>query len=531
MHGITELRQIGENEWKAKYHGNYGVYTIKIAYDGKKRKSFSCTCPSDFSPCKHIFIVEEAIEERIAINKKQEKQDGLQLEDLIKNVSVENLRKFLVSQALYNPELANAMLLEFAANAQNTKGNKYLAIIQKALTSVTYNIDDYYYTGQCQDIDALDQWIRKANDCVDAELYHEAVLICKAIIEEYSQWLYDIDVEDTMMFPSEYQYRPFEIIEELLMENLIELHEKDLFDFCFTELKKEKYTKTDYINYFHQLLGNVAVSVDPDKFIALQDELLENINDKGSHEAAAILKRKINFYRSLGKSDKAWMLIKDNIQIESFRLELTEERIKKRDFITAKKLINDFIEMRNQDPHRRIDSNWYKLLLDIAQKEKDIPSIRELAFRFIKDSFNEEYYYIYKKTFSLEEWAGEQEKLLQHYDNEKYFSNSAADLLVTEKDTGRLLSYIEKYLSLSELERYYKVFADDYPEKTLMLFKKALISYARDHVGRSHYENIYVIFEKMSKIKGGKKVISDIMISFRDLYRNRRAMMEVLRKF
>jgi len=93
---IIELRQTGENDWKAKYDGNYGVYTI----------------------------------------------------------------------------LLNALLLEFAANAENTKGNKYSGIIRKALSSVPTYEDDYYSEdAECIDIDVLDQWFDKAKYCVSIKQY------------------------------------------------------------------------------------------------------------------------------------------------------------------------------------------------------------------------------------------------------------------------------------------------------------------------------------------------------------------------
>ena len=69
MSNIISLQETSPNHWRAKYQGNYGVYTIKISTDGKRRGSFSCSCPSDYYPCKHIAIVEAAIAERVAKNK------------------------------------------------------------------------------------------------------------------------------------------------------------------------------------------------------------------------------------------------------------------------------------------------------------------------------------------------------------------------------------------------------------------------------------------------------------------------------
>jgi hypothetical protein len=102
---------------------------------------------------------------------------------------------------------------------------------------------------------------------------------------------------------------------------------------------------------------------------------------------------------------------------------------------------------------------------------------------------------------------------------------------VAENEIERLLNYVEKYLSIDDLERYYKVFASDYPEKTLEMFKEALIRYANNNTGRGYYEQILSLLKKMSKIEGGKKAASDLVADFRLQYKNRRAMMEVLRGF
>jgi len=304
-----------------------------------------------------------------------------------------------------------------------------------------------------------------------------------------------------------------------------------LFNYCLAEMKKKKYEETDFYDCFQRLLGNLAVTVDPDAFIALQDKLLADVNDKSSHEAETILRRKISFYMRLGEKKKAWDLIKENMQIESFRLKVVKRKIEKQNYKTAKKLINGFINAQGKDPEKFFDRTWLGLLLDIAQKENDIPAVRKLSYRFIEDYFKREHYQIYKASFSSTEWVDEREKLFLHYSSKKRFSHSAAELLVAEDEVERLLNYVEKYLSIDDLERYYKVFASNYPEKTLEMFKKVLISYADNNTGRSYYERILSLLKKMSRIKGGKKAASDLVADFRLHYKNRRAMMEVLSGF
>jgi hypothetical protein len=474
-------------------------------------------------------MIEEAIAKKMAAEEKKENSDGLRLEDLIKNVPVEKLRKFIITQAKYNTELNNAILLEFSANAGSVKGNKYSKLIRTALASVSYD-GDGYYSEECLDIDALDQWIEKARSCVSLKQYDEAILICKAVIEEYSQWLYDVGEDISPYFPPEYQSVPFSIIHDTTEH----IDKKELFKYCLTEMKKEKYEKTDFYHCFQQLFENLAVTVDPDAFIAMQDKLLANVKDKSSNEAENILQRKINFYQRLGQKKKAWDLINENIQIESFRLEVVKKEIEKQNFKMAKKLINDFIDdfvnVHGKDPEKYFNGTWLGLLLDIAQKEKDIPTVRKLSYRFIEDYFSKEHYQIYKATFSPTEWVDEREKLFLRYSGEKGFSHSAAEFLVAENEIERLLIYVEKHLYMDILERYYKVFSSDYPEKTLEMFKKVIVPYATN-TGRGYYEQILSLLKKMSQIKGGKEAASDLVEDFRLQYKNRRAMMEVLSGF
>jgi len=525
--GIIELRKIAENKWKAKYQGNYGVYIIKITTKGKKTIEYSCSCPSDLFPCKHISIIEEAIAKKIAAVKKEESSGGLRAENFIRNVPVEKLREFIITQAKYNTELNNAIMVEFSANVGNTKGNKYSTLIQATLASIPNNEDDYYYDEECLNIDVLDQWFDKARNFVRLKQYDEAILICKAIIEEFSQWLFSIDENIKQIFSSQYESVPFDII----YDTLEHIDKKELFNYCKTEMKKKKYEKTDFYYDFQRLFENLAITVDPDAFITLQDKLLAGVKDKSSREAETILRRKIDFYRRLDQKKKAWDIIKENIQIESFRLIIVKRKIKKQNFRTAKKLINDFINTQEEDTEEFFDSTWLNLLLDIAQKEKDIPAVRKLSYKFIEKSFNKEHYQIYKTSFKPAEWTDEREKLFLRYSGKKNFSNSAARLLAAENEIERLMNYVEKHLYMENLERYYNVFAANFPEKTLEMFKKVLIPYADNNIGRSFYEHILSLLRKMSQIKGGKKAASDLAADFRIHYKNRKAMMEILSGF
>jgi hypothetical protein len=68
------------------------------------------------------------------------------------------------------------------------------------------------------------------------------------------------------------------------------------------------------------------------------------------------------------------LLLKENLQIESFRKEFAEKLIAENKFEEAKKLISEFASQNEKEGWWSIHS-WNELRLQIAQKEKDIAEI------------------------------------------------------------------------------------------------------------------------------------------------------------
>ena len=525
---IIDLQETSPNTWRAKYRGNYGTYTIKIKTDGNKTVDFSCSCPSDYYPCKHIAMIESAIEKRIAECKQSNKGREITVGQLLKDLPQKELYDFLVRQAKYNPDLKNTILLEFAHKTNNKETNNYSLILRKALTSLRLDYEDVEYDGDIE-IDVMDQWLDKAQSYVKQNNPGEAILICKACIEEYASW-YEKQGDIADYIDISYREWPFDILAQTLPMQGV--NHRELFEYCKSEMSKSKYKKAEMDDGFNDLFMKLSSIVGSNDFVAFQDKLLHELKDKSSYEAQKILQRKIDFYRNNKQEDKARRVIEENLQIESFRKEWTEKLIAEHKLPEAKRLINDFISA-NRDKNR-YPSLWYDLKLQIAQKESDMPIIRETSFRFIEGRFDAKYHKIYKSTFGKEEWPREVENLIRHYEKENirnWINSNIADLLFAEKQAERLMEYIEKYLSVDNLERYYLGFSSSFPEKTLTLFRQAIDEYAKNNTGREYYERIVKLFGKMIKIEGGGSLVKEMINQYRIVYKNRSAMMEIINRF
>ncbi|MDR1896373.1 MAG: SWIM zinc finger family protein, partial [Prevotellaceae bacterium] len=270
MNDIIDLQETSPNHWRAKYQGNYGVYTIKIAYGSNgKTSDFSCSCPSDYYPCKHIGMVKEAIAEHISKSQNSVKVQGkaLTVEELLKDVTLQELRDFVVRQAMYNPDLTNAVTLEFARKLTNVNTNVYSAILRKAMKEVDFDYEDYYENEEGFDLDVLDQWLEKAQTYVEQKNCSEAVLICKACIEEFAEWLQTADTEVCDYLNDDYKSRPFEIMKEAVANSDVNM--KELYAYCLSEMGKDKYSGTEMFDKFNDLLSILAMRENPDEFIAL----------------------------------------------------------------------------------------------------------------------------------------------------------------------------------------------------------------------------------------------------------------------
>jgi hypothetical protein len=293
------------------------------------------------------------------------------------------------------------------------------------------------------------------------------------------------------------------------------------------EVSKKKYAGLYMADCFNNLLMTLSATVNPEAFIALQHNLFDKVQDKSSYGAEKILRRLVDFYTKRHEPKRAWQYVEENIQIESFRRMVVEKRIKQKKFSEAKKLVRDYID-KKENKYRSDD--WDDYLLQIAQGEKDIPAIRSISYSFIKDNFDEQYYRTYKSAFSAGEWPEQFEKLFQHYEASKNsWHDHAADLLAAEGMAERLMEHIGKKLSLEKVENYHGFFAAAFPEKTLALFRKAVDQYAENNTGRTCYEHIVNVFEKMERIPGGASVTADMKAQYLIKYKNRRAMVETLK--
>ncbi len=527
---IISLTQTSVGQWQAKYNGNYGIYNIKIQLAGERLIGYSCSCPSDYSPCKDIGYVMESIQEQAPITGAETADNSATIEELLEKIPHKELKDFISRYAKYNTGFLEKMRLEFLGKLPNAKADDYNLILRKALRKVRFDYDDLYeYSEDYLEIDVLDECLHKAENLVSQASYDEAIAMLKAIVSEYAVWAETIenDILERMVY--RYTVQPFDLLTTIALSDTGRAHE--LFEYALSEVKNPIYREANMDDGFHNMLMNVAQTPgQTQQFLDAQEELLRSVLDKSSHAAEHILNRIIAIYRKNNKREKVAAIIEDNLQINSYCKLYVEQKIAAGDFAAAKKQIADLLSKKENISYYD-KREWNKMLLTIAIKENDVPTIRMLAFSFISDSFNAEYYRLFKSTFPDTEWPLQLNMILNSYGKARqYFSESKANVLVEENDAKQLMDYVEKYLSPDRLEKYYTYFKKEHPNETLNLFLKAVNVYAESNTGRSHYEYIVTLLARMKSIAGGKEMVNEMVAQYKQKYKNRRAMMEILNR-
>ncbi len=521
---IISLQETSANHWEAKYHGNHGIYKIKITLDDNQKASkFSCSCPSDYHPCKHISMILTAIKDQM----KNAQKSSISISQVIHEISHQELIAFIEEHAQYNQQLSKAILLEFTHKIQKTGKNNYNDIIRKELETVRFDYEDLYDCDYGLEIDALDDWNQKAEEHLARNNFSEAIAIAQAFLEEFAVWVKKPKNDFVEYVDELYFDYPFVIFKKAAEKS--DVIRKELYQYLKSEMVKNKYKDVYFSDNFNDVLQRVIESENADDFIAIQDKLFRKTEDKSSWEAEKILNRKIAFYEKNKQFDEAWNVIVENIQIKSFRMDYVKKKIQEKQFSEAKTLIHDFINLPNNQHSYKGD--WWKILLDIAQKEQDIPTIRSISYKFLSNEFDKVYYRIYKATFSPEKWNKEAEKLIKHYiKNTGMFYRGAAHVMIEENDIERLKNYIKNHVRFDLLEEYYKYIHQAFPEETLTMFRKTTDYFLEQNMGRDHYEYVVNILMKMKNIKNGQLVVQEMLTDYRLRYKNRRAMLEIFSK-
>lgn len=131
-----------------------------------------------------------------------------------------------------------------------------------------------------------------------------------------------------------------------------------------------------------------------------------------------------------------------------------------------------------------------------------------------------------KKQYTADEWLVKREEIFKKLPTYAHVEQ----LYKEEKLYDRLLIYVLNSPGLYALQEYEKVLKKEYPEQILNKYKNEVNKMAVRTSDRRNYAYLVSLLRKMKQIKGGSKLVEQIVDDWKVKYKNRPAMMEELRK-
>jgi uncharacterized Zn finger protein len=553
---VAYIEETGDNIWAAEVEGSE-TYTVEVTLKkGNEISGYSCNCPYEDGTCKHVVAVFFALRDEMkkpeSKTNKTTKKDVF--ENLLQSVSAKEYQDFIHTYAEKNKNFKTEFELFFAAkDSRIDVEKKYTELVQKLIRKYTDRgyIDYKSSFGLSKEADSL---LETGLGYTSKNNFRDAFALAKAVLRPMMKAIENCDDSNGDIGGS--IDNAISLLETIAISTTAAIDIKEqLYGFLHTELNDKVYF--DYGDFGYHLFSvfqGLAVQLNKPEmfldFINVQTAKLTGQYD--GYRKEYFQKRKIEFLQQTGKITEAGKLVQQNMDIVEVRLGEVNKAIKRKDFVTAKKLIASGIKVAENKEHPGTVAQWHKELLRIAALEKDIPTVRRHTKHYAFDRwFSEEYYNQWKATFTAAEWREEIEKHIEetiHQVTKEWNSgknkfwkpvhppllSSLAPIYIQEKYWDRLLPLVQQANNLNTTLEYHSHLVKEYPDELLAIYLPALEEHGLKSNSRSEYADLVSKMKKIIKdIPQGKEKILDTAKRLKEKFSSkprRPAMIEELNK-
>jgi len=458
------------------------------------------------------------------------------IEEIFSKVSKEELQAYLLSQITENRHQKNAFIGYFAEHLDEDINKKYRVSVRNIYLSAQdhYGFIDYRSTDKLST--PLDNLICKAHDLNTRKKVAEALAICKAIIEQVPEFISNVDDSCGsvgMLFEDS-----FDLFHEMAEDAPLKLKD-ELLSYCLKEFTKQKYSDFCFESYFLNVIPLLINSTKQEKqFFKIIDEQLIKAKSKRnpSYDIVKFIQVKIDYLLLKGREDELQVLLKENKQYPEFREILMQNALDNENFKLAIELSEQGLIIAQDEEHPGIVNQWHKWLLKIAELEKNKAGIRKWSEVLYDNSYRDmDYYKKLKFTYSEKDWEAKCESIIDDIKTKNQYggcglAKELADVFIAEKYFDRLLKLLQTNpTEIDLIDRYAHHLIDKHSEQIIDLYASGVISHA-EQTGRPIYRQVSTYIKTMSTIPGSEFIINELIQYFRGQYKNRPAMMDVLRR-
>ena len=542
----VENMEISDNIIRADVIGSED-YEVEISLSNGEVTDMYCSCPYalDGRNCKHMAAVlyewsenegEEKKEEENAINTdlfqpaytvNSHKKKLTAVEELVRSANEEDVRSFLTAVLAEDEKL----LLRFhnIINKQVTREdiNNYIRqvdIIADRYLGRNYFISYYEADGFISELEEIiDEDVRRM---IDNGNYLSAFEVMNYIFVLIG----DVDMDDSDGDTGMLADRIYQLWLELLVK-VSSKEKRKMFDWFTSHLDG---SVIDYLEeYIEQIImGEFEEKEYEQAKLDFIEDMIARSERKDSDWSRdyGVGKWAVRYLEMLQEKKASDEQIKEvckrywkNSSVRRYYVDIC---MKKKEYDHVLQILDECI---------LLDKQYRGLISEYSEKKKEIYLLQGNKSAYIEQLWklvlehepgNLELYRELKKQYTADEWLVKREeifgKLPAYAHVEKLYKE--------EKLYDRLLVYVLNSPGLYALQEYEKVLKKEYPEQILNKYKDEVSKMAVHTSDRKNYAHLVSLLRKMQQMKGGSKLVEQIVAEWKIKYKNRPAMMDELRK-
>ena len=542
----VENMEISDNIIRADVIGSED-YEVEISLSNGEVTDVYCSCPYalDGRNCKHMAAVlyewseneeEEKKEEENAINTdlfqpaytvNSHKKKLTAVEELVRGANEDDVRSFLAAVLAEDEKL----LLRFhnIINKQVTREdiNNYIRqvdIIADRYLGRNYFISYYEADGFISELEEIiDEDVRRMIDNGDYLSAFEVMNYIFVLIG-------DVDMDDSDGGTGMLADRIYQLWLELLVKVSSE-EKRKMFDWFTSHLDG---SVIDYLEeYIEQIImGEFEENEYEQAKLDFIEDMIARSERKDSDWSRdyGVGKWAVRYLEMLQEKKASDEQIKEvckrywkNSSVRRYYVDIC---MKKKEYDHVLQILDECI---------LLDKQYRGLISEYSEKKKEIYLLQGNRSAYIEQLWklvlehepgNLELYRELKKQYTADEWLVKREEIFGKLPAYAHVER----LYKEEKLYDRLLVYVLNSPGLYALQEYEKVLKKEYPEQILNKYKDEVSKMAVHTSDRKNYAHLVSLLRKMQQMKGGSKLVEQIVAEWKIKYKNRPAMMDELRK-
>ena len=491
----------GEVDGTKKYH-------CKITFDASGEvKKMSCDCPygENGTPCKH----EAALLLKFTYGDLPFLADGDEFDDFVVQVNEGTKNAFLAQLFRNDPRQLEAFK-RFAHIALDEQDLMQMIAYMEGIVerNTVKGFIDYY---AMPDFDEeMNSVFEDIHNCMEENRKHAFRLILATFDALLNVECDDSDGRLGMMLSrlgdylgillSDASQEELDIYYDKIM-SLVKDPRCDDQEYLLNALTKV--TVKEYVDRFNDAIENLMD--DDDGFRDYTHFLIEShINNH------APIEQVLTEYHSLHpmcKRDMAKRVFNYLLDCEEY--DLFEKEVKQ--------LLKEMPDRDNTE-YVEMLKDFYK---NIGHDQAYFKTLEEL---FFKHPYNKDYYHEYKNVIG-DDWDQKRNDIFNRIPE----SIGKKNIYFEEGMYDQLMSCLENFGSISDLEEYMDVLKDQYSDRLITAMAKDIDEMALRTSNRYTYRSIAYHMNRMLAIDGAKDTVISLLSKFRSKYRNRRAMQDELK--